>query len=154
MKNYYLNIFEYEFWANKEIIDFIILNDAPEKVMYLASHIVNAHILWLKRIENKVSDTGVWTLYDKNKLGEVYSETSKAFKKYLTGVDMKELERIVHYKNTKGESFKSYVSDILTHLTHHSSYHRGQIILLLKQNVYEVPYVDYIHFARNIKKAM
>jgi uncharacterized damage-inducible protein DinB len=55
--------------------------------------------------------------------------------------------------NTKGEVFRSEVSEILLHLNVHASYHRGQIISLVKDKIDPLPNTDYIHYARKIKSA-
>lgn len=99
-----------------------------------------------------ITNVKVWQLYGKHELGNISKNTAGKLNEYLNMMDENELGRLVCYTNTKGESFHSIVRDILTHLTHHSSYHRGQVILLLKEKVTVLPYVDYIHFVRNIKK--
>jgi len=153
MKNYFNELLEYEFWANDEVIRSILtLDNPPEKILSLMSHIVNAQILWLSRIQNITTNQKGWQLYDKQELVNISKDIAGKLNEYLNMMSEDELERLVSYTNTKGESFQSNVRDILTHLTHHSSYHRGQVILLLKEKVTVLPYVDYIHFVRNIKK--
>lgn len=145
------NLFEYESWANKEIADCLVkLDDPPEKAVSLMSHIINANILWLCRIKKKGSDITVWKIYPKSEIISEVNKSSSDLIEYVKNISGSDLEIIINYKNTKGESFTSSLNDILTHLIIHSSYHRGQITLLIKPFVKNLPVTDYIHYVRTI----
>ena len=149
MKEYFVNLFNYENWANKEIADCLVsLNDPPEKSLALISHIINAQMLWLSRIRNEKANTTVWKLYSKSAISEELEKSSKQLKEFISSISESDMMKVVSYTNTKGEQYESKISEILTHLTHHSAYHRGQIILLIKQSVNVLPYTDFIHFTR------
>ena len=47
-----------------------------------------------------------------------------------------------------GDPFLDNLTDILTHLVNHSTYHRGQITQLLRRPGMTPPGTDYILFAR------
>ena len=67
---------------------------------------------------------------------------------FLNNLEDEELENSITYSNTNGQSFQSILKDILTHLINHGSYHRGQIIQLLKEERKKLPYTDYIVWVR------
>ncbi|MFZ1322280.1 MAG: DinB family protein [Ignavibacteria bacterium] len=153
MNNNFNEIFQYEKWANNEIIKAVVKSNSPsEKVLSLMSHIINAQIIWLSRIKNTVPHADVWQLYNKNELNVRHSESVNSILNFLNEKKEVDLEKIITYENSKGEKFTSALKDILLHLSHHSAYHRGQIISLLKSEGEEFPYTDYIHYIRNIKK--
>lgn len=153
MKEYLKNLFEYENWANREITDCLLkMEDPPEKVMSLISHIINARIIWLERIKNISQSAAVWQVYNKSELMETLNKSASRLMEFMSKIEDKDLETVIEYTNTKGEKHSSTVKDILTHLLFHSPYHRGQIVLLIKPLVPVLPYTDYIHFARNIRK--
>ena len=58
------------------------------------------------------------------------------------------LDDQVEYRNSKGELWRSRVEDILTHVLFHSTYHRGQIALLMRASGMEPAYTDFIHAVR------
>lgn len=62
MKEYFINLFKYEAWANKEVSDCLIsISEPPEKALSLMSHIINAQVIWLSRITGKTIDVNsVW----------------------------------------------------------------------------------------------
>ena len=53
------------------------------------------------------------------------------------------------YKNSKGDTFQQPVSDVLLHVFNHSTYHRGQLITMMR-NLGEtvIPQTDLIAFSR------
>ena len=58
------------------------------------------------------------------------------------------LAKKVTYKNSKAEPWTSTVEDILTHVTLHSAYHRGQIASHVRASGEQPAYTDFIHAAR------
>ena len=153
MKEYFINLFKYEAWANKEISDCLIcINEPPEKALSLMSHIINAQVIWLSRITGKTIDVNsVWKTIPVSEISSTLNNSSAALKEFISGLSETDIERIIEYKNIKGEEFKSSLKDILTHLSFHSAYHRGQIILLLKPYVSELPSTDYIKYVRDLE---
>lgn len=153
MKNNFTEIFQYEKWANTEIIKAIVKsNSSSEKVLSLMSHITNAQIIWLSRIKKTVPDTEVWKLHKRDELIARHTESTDNILNFLNERNEDDHERLIAYENSKGEKFITSVKDILIHLSHHSAYHRGQIVSLLKSEGEVIPYTDYILYIRNIKK--
>lgn len=151
MKEYFINLFRYENWANKEVSDCLIsLSEPPEKALSLMSHIINAQEVWLCRITGKATEVNsVWKTIPESEITSALNNSSAALKEYISGLSENDIERIIEYKNIKGEEFKSSLMDILTHLSFHSAYHRGQIILLIKPYVNDLPSTDYIKYVRD-----
>lgn len=153
MKEYFINLFEYENWANKEIGNLLLtLSEPPEKAMSLMSHIINAQIVWLSRLKKVASDVKVWQLYSKSEISGALEKSSSDLSDFINNISESDIESVIEYANTKGEKFRSGVKDILTHMSIHSAYHRGQIIIEIKPFVQTVSYTDYIHYVRVIKK--
>lgn len=151
MKEYFINLFKYEAWANKEVSDCLIsISEPPEKALSLMSHIINAQVIWLSRITGKTIDVNsVWKTIPESEISSALISSSEALREYVSGLTENDFEGIIEYKNIKGEEFKSSLKDILTHMSFHSAYHRGQIILLMKPYVNELPSTDYIKYARD-----
>jgi len=151
MKEYFINLFRYENHANKEVTECLLSADMPpEKAISLMSHIVNAQEIWLRRITGKAYDTNsVWKTISKSELRTASKNSSEAMTAYISSLQESDLEKNIEYTNIKGDFFTSRLKDIITHLLFHSSYHRGQVILLMKPVVNELPSTDYIKFARD-----
>lgn len=152
MIDHFKKIFEYENWANNEIVQCLTgVEDVPHKAVSLMSHIINAQIVWVSRINNEITDVKVWQEYDKNELSHKLKVSSEMLTKLTNTLTQKDLKREISYKNTKGEKFDTALSDILNQLSHHSAYHRGQIVSLIKPIVSDLPMTDYIVFIRTVK---
>jgi uncharacterized damage-inducible protein DinB len=52
---------------------------------------------------------------------------------YVSKLTPQDLERIIHYKSFTGEEFSNPLWQSLHQLTNHASYHRGQVVTLLRQ---------------------
>ncbi|HEY0810552.1 MAG TPA: DinB family protein, partial [Longimicrobiales bacterium] len=68
----------------------------------------------------------------------------------LTDID---LDRIVSYRNFKGESHANPLWQLLRHLVNHSTYHRGQVTTMLRQVGHEPVSTDLVLFYRQEKLA-
>jgi uncharacterized damage-inducible protein DinB len=57
------------------------------------------------------------------------------------------------YKNMKGDPFEDTYEETLFHVVNHSTYHRGQIISMLREaGVTKLVSTDLIHYLRALKK--
>ena len=54
------------------------------------------------------------------------------------------LQTVISYTNTKGEQWKYPLGQVLQHVVNHSTYHRGQVITLLRQLGAEVVITDFL----------
>ena len=52
---------------------------------------------------------------------------------YASKLTQQDLERVIHYKTFAGSEFSNPLWQSLHQLTNHASYHRGQIVTLLRQ---------------------
>ncbi len=65
MKDHFIDLQLYNQWANGVVADSLEKNDVPEKATDLMSHIINANILWLDRLEGRDSGVEVWKVYNR-----------------------------------------------------------------------------------------
>ncbi len=146
MKQYFLKLFEHEHWANLKVLEKVVsLEKSPAKAIELLSHVIAAQRIWLDRINGNETQVQVWEVFEAEIMLELleinYSEMQNLIKS-------DDLERLIVYKNSKGTAFVSTTSQILTHLTHHAAYHRGQIITIIKPFTADLPVTDYIFYVR------
>ena len=149
MKEYLKKQIEYEYWANLELHHLIAsANPIPERVPFLYSHILNSSSMWLSRLngaELKVTLFQERTM-EENKL--LLEENNTSWINYLNNANDDELNRIVTFIfPLDGTKKKIKVMDAITHILHHSSYHRGQMIAQLKHSVPALPLLAYLIFS-------
>lgn len=146
MKAYFQKLFEHEHWANLKVLEsFMEARQTSDRTYEIVSHMAAAQKIWIERINGTTSDTKVWEIFEKDALKDLFDTNYAALQQLLLHDDF---DRIVSYHNSRGEQHSSLVGDILTHMALHSSYHRGQVILLIKGQVEKLPATDYIFYYR------
>lgn len=146
MKNYYKTLFEHEHWANLKVLESMICaSETPQRAIEIFSHTIAAQRIWLDRINGDKTDLKVWEVFETEIMLELleinYSDIIKI-------IDNQDFEQLIAYQNSGGQHFTSTINQILTHLALHASYHRGQLVLLLKGHVDILPTTDYIFYVR------
>ena len=145
MKSYFINLFKYHAWANQKVIEGIISSRITEgKILKLLSHLFLAEKTWLQRLKLEKYDNRFWielTLEECNTLAE---NNEKQINAYLHSL----FETKVKYTNSKGIEYANTITEVLTHLSHHSSYHRGQIAGEMRKLGEEPVYTDYVAYLR------
>jgi uncharacterized damage-inducible protein DinB len=62
------------------------------------------------------------------------------------------LDHVFQYYNSKREYFKQPIFQMLLHVFNHGTYHRGQLVNMLRQLAVEkIPQTDFIVFSRTKK---
>jgi uncharacterized damage-inducible protein DinB len=147
MKAFFQDIFEYTHQCNEQLIKVLINN--PEtysiKISHLASHTLNAHHVWNHRIFGVAPALSVWQHLEISELQNINYENFEHSKELLL---KKDLNNPINYTNSKGQTFTNTVSEIFFHIINHSTYHRGQLIGLLKTKGVEPLVTDYIFYKR------
>ncbi len=148
MNKQILSLFKYENWANARIIDALSqLPEPDEKNLELMSHILLVQMVWYSRIAG-VTAPPVWEKKSFQQIKEIYEVNKKILTPFIEKQTKDTLAAYIDYKNTKGEKYSNTVTQILTHLFNHGTYHRGQIVERLKGKLPHMPETDYIIFAR------
>jgi uncharacterized damage-inducible protein DinB len=138
-------LLQYDVWANRETLKSLQQGAAPAKSLRWMSHIIGSEFLWLDRINGRPQSLPVWPELSLDECGARLSQLSQLLPAAALGTDV---GRTVRYTNTKGERWSSSVQEILTHVTIHSAYHRGQIASDVRSAGQEPAYTDYIHAVR------
>ena len=146
MKENFQDYLEYNQHFNRSLIQNYLENKMiwSEKSKSLLNHILNAHQIWNARIFND-NQFEVWQINSEDLLLKINSEN---FSNSYRILEKRELNDIVNYKNSKGTKFENSIQEILFHFINHSTYHRGQIAMLLKETGLEPLNTDYIFYKR------
>ena len=146
MKEKLIDLFEYTFHYNNEIIKVIDENieKIDEKTITLINHTLNAQQIWNSRIL-KENSFEVWQINPFETLTEI-NQTN--FEKSIEIVHHFDPDQKINYQNSRGANFENTVFEMLFQAINHSTYHRGQINSLLKQNGIDPILTDYIFYKR------
>ena len=154
MKRYFLKLYQYNAWANKRVLNTLIRQAVhDEKILSLMGHIVAAQFLWLHRIKGlPPPDAKLWGTYE---LAQLADMAEKAGSEWLTFVETTDdFNREMTYRNYTGDPYTNNVEMVMIHLVNHSSYHRAQIAMLLRQKGLEPINTDFITYDRVITGQM
>lgn len=146
MKEKLTDLFEYTYHFNNEMIRIILENisKVDEKTINLINHTLNAQQVWNLRILNEKSFE-VWQINSFEKLEEINNQN---FQTSIQIIENSDFDQKIEYQNSKGAKFENTVFEMLFQAINHSTYHRGQINSLLKQNGIEPILTDYIFYKR------
>lgn len=165
MKDLLEQYVRYNHWANGRIIE-VVLEHAMDKldVEVVSSfpslrktlyHVWDAETIWMHRL--KGTQANQW--YSKEFTGnleqafEHWLEASAWFISFVVDKSEEELGQVCHYTNMKGDAFANQNHLLVMHIMNHSSFHRGQMVTILRQlGVTEIPSTDFVFFLRNQTK--
>ena len=137
-------LYAYNSWANHRALGASSALSAEQFTQNLQSsfpsvrdtlaHIMLAEWIWLERWQGRSpafppSDGFPDLASIRTRWQKIETDLS-AFVQKLFAAD---LDRIVEYKNTKGNAFSNPMGQMLQHVVNHGTYHRGQITTMLRQ---------------------
>jgi uncharacterized damage-inducible protein DinB len=150
MKKNFVNLFEYNDWANKKVLEsFKTVDQINEKIQLLFSHILISQTIWLERLLLKpMSFNETMILLSLDECRSLSPKSSEDWISFIEAAPEENFNSVVSYKSTKGLDLQNKLSDIITHVINHSSYHRGQIALLVRDSGGVPAVTDYVVYCR------
>ncbi|PFN98562.1 damage-inducible protein DinB [Bacillus sp. AFS076308] len=142
-----IRMYQHLDWANLRILETLkTTGDQNSEAKRLFSHILLAEEVWFHRIKGLDSNPqAIWTELSLDECSNLLAKNKQGFSELLEGLSETD---IIVYKNSTGKEFSTSVQDILTHVSLHGQYHRGQINRLLREDGFEPVNLDYITFVR------
>lgn len=149
MKDYLTQLLNYELWANQRVIEALdTVAHPPTRAISLMGHILSAQHVWLGRMTKESTFVAIWEDIPVSWMIETAERQHRQMVSYVAALPETDLVRLVDYVNTKGSSYKSSPLHILTHMSHHAAYHRGQVVQLIRPMLQEAPETDFIIWTR------
>lgn len=155
----------YNLWANTRLIKKLSLlpEDALNReqkssfptVIATILHLYDAETVWLNRLGG-VSLTG-WPSKDFNGSAEdalrLLEKSSFEIAEYSVSVTKEKLHEECLFRSLDGKEYTMNIYDIIQHSMNHSTFHRGQIITMLRNlDISDLPSTDYIAYLRTNEK--
>ena len=153
----------YNRWSNVRLYDACAgLGDAARKqdrgayfgsIHNTLNHILVGDRAWLGRVEG--IDTGPVTLDavlfdDFDALRQARAAEDDRIDRVLMGLDETRMAGDLSYRNVAGESHRTPLRLVLTHLFNHQTHHRGQVHGMLSQAGASPPELDLIYYVRTL----
>jgi uncharacterized damage-inducible protein DinB len=141
-------LFIYNDWANRRIVAALKLNP-NEKPLKILAHLLITEKEYFERLYGKDS-TGFdfWQDLSAEDCGRLAQENAERYERLLKRFDDEGLGQIARYKTSEGVPQENNFRELLTHVLFHSSIHRGNIILKMREENFAPPVIDYIIYLR------
>ena len=163
MKELLVQYANFNVWATQRITDVIV--QLPEEKIHTeitssfptmyktVLHLLDAESIWWQRLKLQEhidrpskSFTGSFAELQKKLL-----QQSSLFSEWVNNASDPQLQHVFAYIRDK-EQNKMQVFDMLIHLFNHNSYHRGQLVTMLRQmGVTKIPSTDFAAYLRSKK---
>ena len=160
-KNYFIELSEYNIWANDHVCDWLdkISEDqwnqpvvsSFNSIYKTILHMAGAEKIWVQRLQgySRVEILAETFKGSKSELIKAWKEISRSFKKVIEDMPEDLLQQKLLFKNTKGIEYDQPYYQLLAHGFNHSTYHRGQVVTMLRQVGFtDVNSTDIITFFR------
>jgi uncharacterized damage-inducible protein DinB len=151
----------YNEWANQNLFDLILT--LPEELVHKTVtssfptihktllHVWDAESVWwqrLKLVEHTVWPSTVSEYSIKEAINNLQQQ-NKLWVEWIDDVREAALTHVFAHQNSKKEQFKQPVFEMLLHVFNHGTYHRGQVVTMLRElGVEKIPPTDFIVFSR------
>lgn len=159
-KDFLLNYARYNVWANKRIASVLdqlddtsldkILSSSFPSVRKTVFHLWDAEYIWMHRLQGKSLAFGYTATLPEGTPLSHFAKQSEDFLEFLLSCDDSFFTGRTAYKNIKGDSFDSLHAEMIMHCMNHSTFHRGQLITMIRETGWNdpLPSTDMIGYFR------
>lgn len=155
----------FNIWATQKIAEVILsLPEAKQRQEMPSSysslyttllHMWDAESIWWQRLklqERIIVPNQVFTGTTKELVDSLHQQ-SKQWEDWISNASDLSIEHVFQYQTFSKEQFKQPTWQMLLHVFNHATYHRGQLVNMLRQlGVEKIPATDFIIWARSAKK--
>ena len=145
-KQYFITLADYNAWANGMICSWLEkISDEQWKQPIVSSfksiqettvHTIGAEKIWQDRLNLVESPVWFTEIFkgSKNEALEEWRKSSQSFKTFIENFDESRLNEVLRYKRQQdGKMYELQHHQIFAHAANHATYHRGQLITMLRQ---------------------
>ena len=151
-------------WANQRLCELILtLNEEQLQQNIVSSfpgirktllHMWDAESIWWQRMKlsEQIIRPSTASEYTINEVTKGIFRQDRQWEEWVSEATEAALNHVFAYQNTKREQFKQPIFQMLLHVFNHSTYHRGQLVTMLRQlGVENIPATDFIVWSRGKK---
>jgi len=144
-KQYFIELADYNIWANNIQCSWLEQLSATQWEQEIVSsfnsiqktvlHVIAAENIWLQRLEKKADTVWLQGSYTGSKAEHItlWKSLSQGLKDYVMHMDESILNQNLDFKRINGEAYSMPYYQVLAHIFNHSTYHRGQLVTMLRQ---------------------
>lgn len=150
-----INLVEYQRWANRQTADqlTVLTNEVLEKefggsfpsMRLTVLHLLQADYRWLHRLKGTLSIEvpTVWQTTDTKTLLTTWLTVQDQL---VEQVKTFQTNEPIHFTTAKGDRYALPLREVITHVVNHATYHRGQLVTMLRMAGVKPVSTDYFLF--------
>jgi uncharacterized damage-inducible protein DinB len=144
-KKYFIELADYNIWADNITIGWLnqisdaqwnqVIISSFSSIKQTAIHIASAEKVWIDFWENVPDPVYLSAGFKgtKNDLIEIWRKASAGLKNFIEKHPEESYPEQVAFKKPNGEEGRMAFSQTFPHIINHSTFHRGQLVTLLRQ---------------------
>jgi uncharacterized damage-inducible protein DinB len=156
-------LFAYNRWANLRLLD-AAEELTPEElgrrvessfpsVLETLEHLLGAEWVWLTRWKGTnptdfPEDAPAWKTVAA--VRERWDRLWEEQREFLDRLSLERVESYITYRVFSGAEDEQVLGDLMRHVVNHATYHRGQLVTMLRQLGKEPPSTDFIRYLREV----
>lgn len=161
MKAFLLQLAAYNIWANQILLGVIIQSGEEKQKKEVSSsfsslfktvlHMYDAENIWWQRMKllEHIAKPSDYFTGDMKELSSLLLYQNKQWQEWIANANEHQLAHVFQYQNSKKKQFKQPVYQMLIHVFNHGTYHRGQLVNMLRQiGAEKIPATDFIVWSR------
>ena len=161
MKDLLSQLAAHNIWANQKLLEVILaLREEKQKQEVPSSfnslyktvlHMYHAESVWWQRMKlqeriNLPMETFKGSMQE---LATEMLQQNRQWQEWINSATEPMLDHVFQYYNQKKESFKQPIFQMILHVFNHGTYHRGQLVNMLRQlGIDKIPQTDFIVWSR------
>ena len=149
MQFYFLRLFQYDKWATTRLLEIFDQKPAANpRINELLSHMQSTQRIWLDRVQGRKETVKRFQPRTQEIIWKDMQQCHEDWVAYIQSLQPTDFDNLVSYTNFQGDHFTNNLTNIITQVTNHGTHHRGNIVVLMKEEAYLPPNLDYISFVR------
>ena len=153
-----LFIYEYDRWANSRLLQMVSrigpenlnkqLGSSYGSIKDTLTHILSCESDWLMRWKGITPNTIVQPseFPDFQSIQEKWMEVENDQRNFVSKLSDEVLQEPVTYEDMEGKTYDYPLWQMIHHLVNHSTYHRGQVVTMLRQIGADAISLDFLDF--------
>ncbi|HWJ92860.1 MAG TPA: DinB family protein [Flavisolibacter sp.] len=161
MKEILVELSTFNVWASQLLLNAIL--QLPEETQMASTpssfpslyktvlHMWDAESIWWQRmkLQERIIIQSESFTGDMNELASQLLRQSRQWNEWVIAAHDHMLSHVFRYQNSKREQFKQPIYEMLIHVFNHNTYHRGQLVTMMRQlGVDKIPQTDFIAWSR------
>ena len=130
----------------KLAVDESARHEVPLRAMALFAHNLAAHRVWQARVDGRTPGKIAWPA---PRPAAFVEEVQKLRRRWDDVLGRHCDDDVIAYQDSRGRDRTGTLSDVVTHLVMHATYHRGQIAMLLGRVDVTLPATDFLLAVRD-----